>query len=187
MGTAYSAAANHNWMRSAVMSDVPAETPVLDLLATMTAASVEASGLDPQTLMLVRIAALVAVDAPPSSYLLNLGAAGRNRGRWRAGPRRPGSRRTDCGNGPRRLRGRQCRSRAWPRRTRSRAATRRRHVAHRVPTVHGPRITVHGFTLPCGRPGPDQAAAPLLAGRGRARCPEMRVVSVRRSTCRQCH
>ena len=57
------------------MSDVPAETPVLDLLATMTAASVEASGLDPQTLMLVRIAALVAVDAPPSSYLLNLGAA----------------------------------------------------------------------------------------------------------------
>ena len=57
------------------MSDVPVETPVLDLLATMTAASVEASGLDPQTLMLVRIAALVAVDAPPSSYLLNLGAA----------------------------------------------------------------------------------------------------------------
>ena len=57
------------------MSDVPAETPVLDLLATMTAASVEASSLDPQTLMLVRIAALVAVDAPPSSYLLNLGAA----------------------------------------------------------------------------------------------------------------
>ena len=57
------------------MSDVPAETPVLDLLATMTAASVEASGLDPQSLMLVRIAALVAVDAPPSSYLLNLGAA----------------------------------------------------------------------------------------------------------------
>ncbi len=57
------------------MSDVPAETPVLDLLATMTAASVEASGLDLQTLMLVRIAALVAVDAPPSSYLLNLGAA----------------------------------------------------------------------------------------------------------------
>jgi Sulfate permease family len=41
----------------------------------MTAASVEASSLDPQTLMLVRIAALVAVDAPPSSYLLNLGAA----------------------------------------------------------------------------------------------------------------
>ena len=58
------------------MSDESAETPVLDLLATMTAASMEASKLDPQTLMLVRIAALVAVNAPPSSYLLNLGAAG---------------------------------------------------------------------------------------------------------------
>ena len=52
------------------------ETPVLDLLATMTAASIEASSLDTETLMLVRIAALVAVDAPPASYLLNIGAAG---------------------------------------------------------------------------------------------------------------
>jgi alkylhydroperoxidase/carboxymuconolactone decarboxylase family protein YurZ len=51
------------------------ETPVLDLLADMTASSIEASTLDPQTLILVRIAALVAVDAPPASYLLNLGAA----------------------------------------------------------------------------------------------------------------
>ena len=51
------------------------ETPVLDLLGTMTEASVEASRLDRETLMLVRIAALVAVDAPPVSYLLNLGAA----------------------------------------------------------------------------------------------------------------
>lgn len=51
------------------------ETPVLDLLAKMTADSIEASDLDEQTLMLVRIAALVAVDAPPASYLLNLGAA----------------------------------------------------------------------------------------------------------------
>jgi alkylhydroperoxidase/carboxymuconolactone decarboxylase family protein YurZ len=52
------------------------ETPVLDLLANMTAESIEASGLDPQTLMLVRLAALVAVDAPPVSYALNLRAAG---------------------------------------------------------------------------------------------------------------
>src|SRR6476619_1995426 len=52
------------------------ETPVLDLLASMTADSLEATTLDPETLMLVRIAALVAVDAPPASYLLNLGAAG---------------------------------------------------------------------------------------------------------------
>lgn len=52
------------------------ETPVLDLLAAMTVASVEASSLDEQTLILTRIAALVAVDAPPASYLMNLGAAG---------------------------------------------------------------------------------------------------------------
>ena len=51
------------------------ETPVLDLLAKMTADSIETSSLDPETLMLVRIAALVAVDAPPASYLMNLGAA----------------------------------------------------------------------------------------------------------------
>ena len=51
------------------------ETPVLDLLAEMTADSIEASSLDAETLMLVRIAALVAVDAPPMSYLMNLGAA----------------------------------------------------------------------------------------------------------------
>src|SRR5512132_280687 len=42
----------------------------------MTADSVEASSLDEQTLMLVRVAALVAVDAPPISYVFNLGAAG---------------------------------------------------------------------------------------------------------------
>ena len=42
------------------------DTPVLDLLATMTAASVEASTLGDRELMLVRIAALVAVDAPPA-------------------------------------------------------------------------------------------------------------------------
>jgi alkylhydroperoxidase/carboxymuconolactone decarboxylase family protein YurZ len=51
------------------------ETPVLDLLANMTADSLEASDLDPRTLMAVRIAALVAVDAPPISYALNLEAA----------------------------------------------------------------------------------------------------------------
>jgi alkylhydroperoxidase/carboxymuconolactone decarboxylase family protein YurZ len=51
------------------------ETPVLDLLGTMTAASLEASELDPRSLMLVRLAALVAVDAPPVSYLMNLEAA----------------------------------------------------------------------------------------------------------------
>jgi 4-carboxymuconolactone decarboxylase len=57
------------------MAGETTETPVLDLLARMTAESMEASSLDPETLMLVRIAALVAVDAPPASYLMNLGVA----------------------------------------------------------------------------------------------------------------
>jgi alkylhydroperoxidase/carboxymuconolactone decarboxylase family protein YurZ len=57
------------------MTESTNETPVLDLLASMTADSVAASSLDTATLMLVRIAALVAVDAPPVSYLLNLQAA----------------------------------------------------------------------------------------------------------------
>jgi len=51
------------------------DTPVLDLLENMTVASVEATTLDDKTLMCVRIAALVATDAPPASYLMNLGAA----------------------------------------------------------------------------------------------------------------
>ncbi len=57
------------------MAEESVEHPVLDLLTSMTADSLEASDLDPGKLMLVRIAALVAVDAPPASYLLNLGAA----------------------------------------------------------------------------------------------------------------
>jgi 4-carboxymuconolactone decarboxylase len=57
------------------MTEASGQTPVLDLLARMTADSLDASSLDAQTQMLVRIAALVAVDAPPVSYLLNLGAA----------------------------------------------------------------------------------------------------------------
>ena len=57
------------------MAESTSETPVLDLLASMTEASLEASSLDSETLMLVRIAALAAIDAPSISYLLNLGAA----------------------------------------------------------------------------------------------------------------
>jgi hypothetical protein len=53
----------------------PDEAPVLDLLASMTADSLEASSLDPGTLMAVRLAAIAAVDAPPVSYALNLEAA----------------------------------------------------------------------------------------------------------------
>ncbi len=58
------------------MTEPTEDTPVLDLLADMTAASLAASSLDPQTLALVRVAALVALDAPPVSYILNLTAAG---------------------------------------------------------------------------------------------------------------
>jgi alkylhydroperoxidase/carboxymuconolactone decarboxylase family protein YurZ len=58
------------------MEDQVTEQPVLDLLGEMTAASLERSSLDPQTLMLVRLAALVAVDAPPMSYMGNLEFAG---------------------------------------------------------------------------------------------------------------
>ena len=57
------------------MAGSTSETPVLDLLASMTADSIEASSLDPETLALVRIAALAAVDAPSVSYLLNLAVA----------------------------------------------------------------------------------------------------------------
>ena len=48
---------------------------MLDLLAQLTADSVDASSLDTRTLVLVRLAALVAVDAPPASHLTNLEAA----------------------------------------------------------------------------------------------------------------
>ena len=53
------------------------DAPVLDLLASMTADSLDASSLDPETLIAVRIAALVAIDAPSISYLLNVGAGTR--------------------------------------------------------------------------------------------------------------
>jgi alkylhydroperoxidase/carboxymuconolactone decarboxylase family protein YurZ len=51
------------------------ETPVLDTLVDITAASLEHCPLPPRELMLARIAALIAVDAPPVSYLANAGAA----------------------------------------------------------------------------------------------------------------
>jgi 4-carboxymuconolactone decarboxylase len=55
------------------MSDLsPTDTPVLDLLERMTVDSVATSGLDVQSIALVRLAALVASDAPALSYALNL-------------------------------------------------------------------------------------------------------------------
>ena len=56
---------------------VPWQRPQCSIFSlSMNADAVEASSLDPKTLMLVRIAALVAMDAPPVSYLLNLEVAG---------------------------------------------------------------------------------------------------------------
>jgi alkylhydroperoxidase/carboxymuconolactone decarboxylase family protein YurZ len=51
------------------------ERPLLDTLADMTAASLERADLGARELMLVRLAGLAAVGAPPSSFVLNLGAA----------------------------------------------------------------------------------------------------------------
>jgi hypothetical protein len=58
------------------MAEKTHDRPLLELVAKMTKDSLETSTLDPQTLMVARIAALVAVDAPPASYLVNLAAAG---------------------------------------------------------------------------------------------------------------
>ena len=58
------------------MAGETTDTPVLDLLGKMTTDSIEAQDLDAETLMLVRLAALIAVDAAPASYLMNLAAAG---------------------------------------------------------------------------------------------------------------
>ena len=57
------------------MAEDTEDTPVLDTLAAMTAVSIEECDLEPRELMLARIAALVAVDAPPVSYLANAGTA----------------------------------------------------------------------------------------------------------------
>jgi hypothetical protein len=46
-------------------------TPVSDTLLAMTITSLENSDLSPRELMIARIAALVAVDAPAASYALN--------------------------------------------------------------------------------------------------------------------
>lgn len=57
------------------MEDRTSDTSLVDLVKAMTASSIEASNLDVETLLLVRIGALVAVDAPVASYVMNLGAA----------------------------------------------------------------------------------------------------------------
>jgi alkylhydroperoxidase/carboxymuconolactone decarboxylase family protein YurZ len=54
---------------------VTSDTAVLDTLVDLTAASVDHSSLPTRDFMLMRLAALIAVDAPPASYLANADAA----------------------------------------------------------------------------------------------------------------
>jgi alkylhydroperoxidase/carboxymuconolactone decarboxylase family protein YurZ len=51
------------------------EAPVMEAILDITAASLERTELDPASLILVRLAALAAVDAPASSYLMHIGPA----------------------------------------------------------------------------------------------------------------
>jgi alkylhydroperoxidase/carboxymuconolactone decarboxylase family protein YurZ len=53
----------------------PTDTPVLDTLAAMTVDSLERCGLDGRTLIMTRIAALAAMDAPAVSYAAHVGPA----------------------------------------------------------------------------------------------------------------
>ena len=57
------------------MPDESQDTPVLDTIAAMTAVSVAECELPLDALLLVRLAALAAVDAGPASYLLHIGPA----------------------------------------------------------------------------------------------------------------
>ncbi len=49
---------------------------VLNTLLRMTEGSLEASELDPETFLLVRVAALATLDAAPASWLVNLKVSG---------------------------------------------------------------------------------------------------------------
>lgn len=57
------------------MANASSDSPVLDTLAAMTAESLARCGLDENSLLTARIAALVAVDAPAASYLMHVGPA----------------------------------------------------------------------------------------------------------------
>ncbi len=52
---------------------MPEDTVVRDTLTDMTTLAIERSSLEDREHMIARIAALVAVGAPPASYLLNIG------------------------------------------------------------------------------------------------------------------
>jgi alkylhydroperoxidase/carboxymuconolactone decarboxylase family protein YurZ len=50
---------------------VSTDTPVLDTIVDITAASLEHRSISPREFMLARLAALIAVDAPSASYVAN--------------------------------------------------------------------------------------------------------------------
>ena len=47
------------------------DTPVLDTIADITTVSIEHNSIAPRDFVLARLAALIAMDAPPASYLAN--------------------------------------------------------------------------------------------------------------------
>ena len=55
------------------MPAIDSDTPVLDTITGMTIVSLERTSLDDHTVILTRLAALAAVDAPMTSYLLHVG------------------------------------------------------------------------------------------------------------------
>ena len=60
---------------TAPVVDAEVNAPIVETLMKMNEGVPERSGLDPETFMLVRIAALASTGAPPASYLLNLEVA----------------------------------------------------------------------------------------------------------------
>ena len=50
------------------------DAPVLETVLEMTAVSLARTDLDAATVVLLRLAALIAVDAPPASYVMHIGA-----------------------------------------------------------------------------------------------------------------
>ncbi len=66
------AIACHRWIRLLAQGDFS----TLAALKSLIADTHEASGLDPQTFMLVRIAVLATLDAAPASWLMNIAVNG---------------------------------------------------------------------------------------------------------------
>jgi 4-carboxymuconolactone decarboxylase len=58
-----------------MLASMNGEDPVMETLVRMNLDLQQRSGLDDRTYVLVRLAALVAIDAPPTSYIVNFAAA----------------------------------------------------------------------------------------------------------------